>query len=350
MTDDLSQNVIGSGLIALDLILSEGEVLPARANVLAGGSCGNVLTILAYLGWNSFPIAQLSDNPASELLCQDMHRWGVNTRFLTISNQGITPVIIHRVYQSTAKHRFEFKNPQTKAWLPRFRPISQRYVKTIVGELPRPAVFYFDRVSPATLILANECRKQGSLIVFEPSSIKDEDLFNKALAISHVIKFSQERIPTYKDLYPNSQVLLEIQTLGNNGITYRSAKNGNAWHELPAYSIEGIVDTAGAGDWCTAGIINTLLVHNLNFERLTRSMIEHALKVGQSMGAINCCFIGARGVMYVMAVEQLKELVFNMVTDSGKFKMNERSFNFTYPNVDIYDRVSCIGYEELLHR
>ncbi len=42
-------SAFGAGLIALDLIINADTSSSFRAH--AGGTCGNILTILAYLGW-----------------------------------------------------------------------------------------------------------------------------------------------------------------------------------------------------------------------------------------------------------------------------------------------------------
>ena len=47
---------LGSGLIALDVIYDGRGSDPF---FLAGGSCCNVLVILSYLGWDSFPLVRL---------------------------------------------------------------------------------------------------------------------------------------------------------------------------------------------------------------------------------------------------------------------------------------------------
>ena len=49
--------VFGLGLVALDVILDPCAVQPL---LYSGGTCGNVLTILSYLGWEARPIARLA--------------------------------------------------------------------------------------------------------------------------------------------------------------------------------------------------------------------------------------------------------------------------------------------------
>ena len=66
---------IGTGLLALDVILNGSPTTPPKFN--AGGSCGNVLTILSFLDWSIFPIARLADNKASIELLNDLNNWNV---------------------------------------------------------------------------------------------------------------------------------------------------------------------------------------------------------------------------------------------------------------------------------
>ena len=64
MTDDHRPRAFGAGLLALDIVVSADLEMPMRA--YAGGTCGNVLAELAYLGWEAFPVARLSDDPAAQ--------------------------------------------------------------------------------------------------------------------------------------------------------------------------------------------------------------------------------------------------------------------------------------------
>lgn len=303
-----TRNAIGAGLLALDLILNEDEATPMRTNVVAGGSCGNVLAVLAYLGWNTYPVAQLGDNNATVMLCQDLTRWGVKMDFIDKSPQGVTPVIIHRIFPAKRQHRFEFRNPQTQEWLPRFRPATKKYVQAVSAGFPKAAVYYFDRATPANLLLAELSRAAGTLVVFEPSSCKDRLPFERALALAHIVKFSQQRLPDYPADYPLNQALVEIQTKGEEGIIYRMQATGSSWTSLPAFHVEEPVDTAGAGDWCTAGIIDQLVMHSSGQATwLSPVKVAHAISIGQTYGTINCCFAGARGAMYHLSIGKLKQ-------------------------------------------
>lgn len=51
---DHSALAIGTGLIALDIVESDSFVFRS-----AGGSCGNVMTMLAWLGWDALPVGRI---------------------------------------------------------------------------------------------------------------------------------------------------------------------------------------------------------------------------------------------------------------------------------------------------
>jgi len=64
MTLNEAPKAFGAGLIALDLVLGMDPAAPVKS--WTGGTCGNVLSILAFLGWKSFPIARMNGDAASK--------------------------------------------------------------------------------------------------------------------------------------------------------------------------------------------------------------------------------------------------------------------------------------------
>lgn len=304
----------GTGLVALDvLVKGKSDINP---KIFAGGSCGNVLSILSFLDFKSYPIARLGNNDATDLIIEDLDKWKVNSDFIEREINGSTPIIIHRILESRnnePKHRFEFKNPSNGKWLPSFRPVLAKKVENITTNLPSVDVFYFDRVSRSSIELAKFAKSQGALIFFEPSSNRQEKQFQECLDVCDVVKFSNDRIKTYKDDYPTSRTTLEIETSGKSGLSYRY-KSDN-WLNLDSFLIGEAVDTAGAGDWCSAGIIHYLISQkDTKFYNFTSQEILEALKYGQVLGALNCLFDGARGLMYQIDKSQLDHTI-NLVLE-----------------------------------
>jgi len=294
---------LGSGLVALDVILNGTPATPAK--LCAGGSCGNIISILSYLGWNSKPIARLSKNNATKNLLKDLNSFNVNTDLLSKALDGSTPIIIHRILrdrEGNPKHRFEFRVPGTSTWLPSYKPVLSSTVESITKEQKQAQVFYFDRVSRSSIDLGKYYKEKGALIVFEPSSYNETKQFHESLSIADIVKFSSDRIGNYSEIFPTPIAPLEIETRGKEGLQYRlqlGTKKG--WQKTPPYKLTNIMDTAGAGDWCTAGIINELGQNGAkSFYSAGRDQIERALDIGQALGALNCIFDGARGIMYNM--------------------------------------------------
>jgi fructokinase len=67
-TSRLRPTITGTGLVALDVVCNaQSQCVPA---FFAGGTCGNVLTILSYLGWRAMPISRLSHGFPAERLAR----------------------------------------------------------------------------------------------------------------------------------------------------------------------------------------------------------------------------------------------------------------------------------------
>ena len=141
-------SVLGTGLVALDIVLGSSAGVPVGA--WAGGTCGNVLTALAYLGWRAYPLARLADDATSRLICEDMSRWGTRLDFVRTETKGSTPVIIQKIRRSPsgeAVHSFSCRCPLCGSHLPGYKPVLARTVNQLLPQLPTPSVFFFDRVS-----------------------------------------------------------------------------------------------------------------------------------------------------------------------------------------------------------
>lgn len=320
MKTEIDDNVcLGVGLVALDVVLNGNPKTPPK--FFAGGSCGNVMAILSFLGWRTFPIARLAKNKAAKLLISDLKKWNVNTRFIECNEEGSTPIIIHRIYKDNKgnpKHKFEFREPNTGKRFPSYKPVLQKKVESLVNISPKPKIFYFDRINRSSIELAKINSAKGAVVVFEPSSIKDEKLFAECLKVSHIVKFSHDRLPGYRSKFLASQTYLEIETMGNKGLFYRYYKT-KSWKFVNACTVGSVIDTAGAGDWCTAGVVVKLAKHGeAKLKTANIEEIELALNYGQILGALSCTFQGARGLMYNLRQEEFERVVNNYQNNNEK--------------------------------
>ena len=305
---------VGTGFIVLDVI--RNSVGPtATEKRFAGGSCGNVLTILAYFGWNANAVGRIGDDHVGHELVHDLSTWHVNTKLLQMEAGRGTPIVVQENYldaRGRPRHRFSRACPVCGATLPAYRPLLSSEAATIAAKLSTHTVFYFDRVAPGTLELAQKSRERGALVVFEPSGIKDERLFAECLKASHIVKYANDRIEGVHEIVAKAKVPVEIETLGAKGLRLRARANGRtgAWKELAAFSAPELRDAAGAGDWTTAGIIHGLMSRHASADQAVVDVdaVVLATQQGQALAALNCGFEGARGLMYVADSKRILEL------------------------------------------
>ncbi|QHC61136.1 PfkB family carbohydrate kinase [Rathayibacter sp. VKM Ac-2760] len=313
MTTTTTPKVLGTGLLALDLVISAQPDRPIQS--FAGGTCGNVLSILAYLGWDAYPIARLNHDTAATRLAIDLARWGVHLDYVHAGKTTSTPIIIQENRLTAAgvpKHKFTWACPKCGHWLPGFRPITRDVIDDVMPATENAAVFFLDRLSRAALTLAGSAAENGALVVFEPSGRSDPKLFDDAIKISHIVKYADQRLSDAGGtMSEDTATLLEVQTLGSKGLRFRHKKDTvpTEWIDLDAVPTTDIVDTCGSGDWCTAGLLAKLATNGRHaFTTHDLSTVIDALNYGQTLAAWNCAFEGARGGMYVDIHDDLSTL------------------------------------------
>ena len=293
---------VGAGLISLDVLIRDGKKLPVSYYV--GGTCGNVMMILSHMGWNSYPIARLDGTKDTNRLLADMRQHRVHTDYISTTD-GKTPVIVQRNFISKdgmPTHKFESRNGKGHFYLD-FRSLTVKQADAVIGRVDFvPKVFFFDRVSPAILKLATAFKEKGSVIFFEPSSKGGNvGLFDKCVKVADIVKFADQRIRDCRQFDGCGDKLI-IQTRGEKGLVYRF---NSRWIHLKPIVNKHIVDTAGAGDWTAAALINKLFKSKKARRVVSISLcdIEAALNAAQKVGAKSCSYEGARGMMQEKCVQ-----------------------------------------------
>jgi fructokinase len=275
-------------------------------------------------------VGRLSPGPAAERVLADLRHWKVSTNFLSVDAGGSTPIIIQRIgRRATGQlyHSFSWRCPVCGAHLPGYKPVLASVAQHMAGRLPSAQVFFFDRVSRGSLHLGRKASENGALVLFEPSGIGDPDLFREAWGLAHVVKYSHERLRDIADLELNPSeregILLEIETLGEEGLRYRSRlprSRSKGWATLAAFPVPELKDAAGSGDWCTAGLLNKLARGGLPaLKKASSESLRQALCYGQALAAWNCGFEGARGGMYEVDLVTFHEQV-EQILEGGDFE------------------------------
>ena len=114
-------SVLGSGFVALDVVQGRHGRFAT-----AGGSCGNVLITLSWLGWKSGLVARLGHDKAGDVVTQEMRATGIHLKSVRRSNTVRTPVVIQQFVEDGSgrrRHRFSLVCPECGSWLPRYRSV-----------------------------------------------------------------------------------------------------------------------------------------------------------------------------------------------------------------------------------
>jgi len=255
----------------------------------------------------------MNGDPASNRVRADMELWGVHDDWINCNPTTHTPIIVQQIRRGKhgrSEHRFSWSCPHCGNLLPPFKAITREAVERVRPALDDTSVFFLDRLSRASLMLASEASNRGALVVFEPCSRGNAEYMTEAVRLAHVIKYADDRIASIPGvLAADSAVILEIKTLGDQGLQYRHrlGKGVSDWTQLEAVPALRLADSCGAGDWCTAGLIASVASDGQDgLRRAGKQGIRDALRYGQALAAWNCGFEGARGGMYAVPEQELE--------------------------------------------
>lgn len=220
-----------------------------------GGTCGNVMSILAWMGWHTLPAARLDDSETGLLIKSDLESYGCDTRFVSNTPDGGTTIldIIHKTGRDgKPKTTFMAHSPRGGRFVNhRFWTLKQ--AQALFDSLEEmPDVFFFDRCAPGNILLAQLFHERGVLVYYEPNEPVDRN-FLRAVAASDIVKFSDEKHPDVSFTEGFTDKLF-IQTLNEKGLRFKLRADG--WITIPPEYNPHAVDGEGAGDWTTSAFIN----------------------------------------------------------------------------------------------
>lgn len=291
----MEKTVIGTGIFNLDIIVvREYPEWPAtrpfvEKEVLreVGGTCGNVMCMLATMGWKVRPVACLDDSAEGLKITEGLKRFGCDCTYVSNTPGGGT-TLLHCTHKKDADGNHVMS---ARAGSPGGSRFPQRHFLRARDEAPAflaalkdaPAVFFFDDPAAGNKALAKGLKARGSLVYFEPSRIaSNTDL--EAVRLSDIIKFSDENVPdvSFADAYPDK---IFIQTMGPKGVKIR--EKGGAWYVIEGMRNKAVVDTEGAGDTFTSAFINALA---------DGKTVADAAREAMKMASISVGFLGSKGM------------------------------------------------------
>ena len=290
---------LGAGTFPLDNLMvkhSKDDVETIYQHV--GGTAGNVMSILAWMGWHSLPAARLDDSEVGLQLKADLESYGCDTRYLTNTPDGGTTIldIIHKTGRDgKPKTAYMAHSPRGGCFINhRFWTLKQ--AQELFDSLEEmPDVFFFDRCAPGNILLAQLFHERGVLVYYEPNEPVDRN-FLRAVAASDIVKFSNEKHPdvSFTEGFTNK---LFIQTMSEKGLRFKLRAEG--WITIPPEHNPHAVDGEGAGDWTTSAFIHEMGHHRmLTFDRIHLPNVTHCLEEAQRIASQSVSYIGAKGLIH----------------------------------------------------
>lgn len=305
-------HVVGTGFVALDRI-HVGTTRPLFEEL--GGSCGNVLISLAMLGRPVVPLLLLGMDPVGARLERDLRLAGADTHHVARVPEVHSPVVVELLDPASGDHRFSSAWPESKDALGAFEPITRRQLDTAKPLVTSCAIFYSDRVSGTICEAMEAAAAGGAIVYFEPSSIGDPELFDRALATAHILKCSTERLPSdvIARLRPEA---FGVVTAGERGLELHH--DGRSCR-FPAHEVEALKDACGSGDMVTVGLIDTLLQSWASCPSALSIASMHAgIVAGQRLAAANCAHVGARGLFREWGAPHARSILAEVAAGVGR--------------------------------
>jgi len=289
---------LGAGTFPLDNLQEKNGKDVKTIYQHVGGTCGNVMSILAWMGWHTLPAARLDDSEAGLLIKADLESYGCDTRLVSNTpDGGITILdIIHKIGRDgKPKTAYMPHSPRGGRFVNhRFWTLKQ--AQALFDSLEEmPDVFFFDRCAPGNILLAQLFHERGVLVYYEPNEPVDRN-FLRAVAASDIVKFSNEKHPDVSFTEGFTDKLF-IQTLNEKGLRFKLRAEG--WITIPPEHNPHAVDGEGAGDWTTSAFINEMGHHHmLTFDRIHQPNVTHYLEEAQRLASMSVSYIGAKGLIH----------------------------------------------------
>ena len=294
-------DVAGTGFTVLDRIYADGDL----TDEALGGSCGNVLVSLAMLNRHVAPVLALGADEAGERLIDEFTQAGAVVQYIARRAGVRSPVLAQELDTTSGQHDFSFICPETREHLPRYKPIGESELATALPALTDCSVFYADRLSDSILQAMRTANSAGAIIYFEPSDIEEGDLFEEALRLASILKYSEDRLgDRLADRHMNC---VRIVTHGAAGLEVRDGIEV-VWCE--AISASRVLDTCGSGDMVSVGIIDWMLTAGIAATvQLRATDLLQGIVAGQRLAAENCAYTGARGLFRSRGADYVREIL-----------------------------------------
>jgi len=280
-------DVAGTGFTVLDRVYAGDSPLEAL-----GGSCGNVLVSLAMLNRSVAPIIALGRDAVGDRLVSTFVQAGANVQYIARKHGIASPVLAQQLDLASGRHWFATVCPDTHVEFPGYTSIGPSDVHQARDVIDHCRVFYADRVSEAIVEAMEAAAGNGALVYFEPSAIDDTALFERALRVTKILKYSSDRLSDAVSAKLDRDVI-SIVTHGADGLELRQ---GAMRYWCDAVEADVVRDTCGSGDMVSVGLIDWLVGSHSVRQSWNIEAVLAGVVAGQRLAAVNCAYTGARGL------------------------------------------------------
>lgn len=308
---DRKPTCLGSGVFNLDTVVvreypegyqKQRKFTEKEMTEEVGGTCGNVMSMLPYLGVQTFPLAILDQTEQGYKIKDTLALYGADTRFVSNREKGGTTLLrcTHRL-DKEGKKEVKFRATSPGSMFAKRKQLSTKNgeVGEFLGRLDFvPDVFFFDDPAAAHVKIAQALRQKGTLVYFEPEKIANDKLkpFLERVKCADVVKFSAERISDESWIGQFSDKLF-IRTMGEKGVAFKL--RGGDWTIVPPVVNGNVVDWEGAGDWTTSAFIAELCKGgHLKVADLTDTIVRTALEEAQKIASKSVSFLSSKGMIH----------------------------------------------------
>ena len=301
--------ILGTGNFALDIIYQreypEGFDTAKKRNPFVdkklieevGNTCGNVMSMLPYLGVETYPIGHFDESEQGLKIAADLKRYGANTRFVKNSKEGGTTLMtcIHKL-DANGQHTMSHRATAPNSRFPKRKQLRKAEVQGFIDALDfKPDAYFFDVSDAGPRELAKILKEQDVMVYYEPEGNKEMNKFIKCVEVSDVIKFSGTNIldTSFVANYPDK---LFIRTMGEEGMEFDL--RGQGWKKIAPIPNNNVVDWEGAGDWTSSVFLAELCkLNKLNIAQLTSEEVRKVLETAAATASRSVSYMGSKGMI-----------------------------------------------------
>lgn len=295
------------GEVLVDFLPIDGESgSHVGFNIYPGGSPFNVALGLARLGERVAFASKISSDLFGRFLLERIEKEGIDTRFLLTSS---APCTLAFVAMERGEPAYAFYDAGAADSLLTPDEVSQSLLDE-TGILAFGSISLLRGTTPETIVSIAERLAGHALLLFDPNIrpglVADEAeyraLLDHIFSLADIIKISSADIAW---LFPGISLreaalsllgygpALLVITQGSLGVL---ALRGNEEWAVPAFQLEA-VDSVGAGDAFTAGLIASLARRGIRFRASLHALghndFTECLKYASATAAITCTRHGA---------------------------------------------------------